>query len=93
MRSPRATPQSACAPLYALPYYLSLRPSLALRAAFAPFSLPGVNPTMAKALYIAIHAVGCFFIAWKLKALGILPITSADWVQLIPARRFTDFSS
>ena len=61
--------------------------------AFAPFSLPGVNTTMAKALYIAIHAVGCFFIAWKLKALGILPITSADWVQLIPARRFTDFSS
>ena len=71
----------------------SLRPSLPLRAAFAPFSLPGVNTTMAKALYIAIHAVGCFFIAWKLKALGILPITSADWVQLIPARRFTDFSS
>jgi hypothetical protein len=48
---------------------------------------------MAKGLYIAIHAVGCFFICWKLKALGILPITSADWVQLIPARRFTDFSS
>jgi hypothetical protein len=75
---------------------LTLSPTplpFAARAAFAPFSLPGVNTTMAKALYIAIHAVGCFFIAWKLKALGILPITSADWVQLIPARRFTDFSS
>ena len=62
-------------------------------AAFAPFSLPGVNTTLAKGIYFAIHAVGCFFICWKLKALGILPITSADWVQLIPARRFTDFSS
>ena len=62
-------------------------------AAFAPFALPGVNTFTAKGIYIAIHAVGCFFIAWKLKALGILPITSADWVSLIPAKRFLDHSS
>ena len=63
-----------------------------MRAVFAPFSLPGVNTFTAKAIYVAINAIAAFFVCWRLKALGIFPVTSADWVSLIPPRRFVDFS-
>ena len=92
-RSARRAPGRPAAQLTGPPPLPHIPPSLPTPPAFAQFALPGVNTTVAKALYIAVHAVGCFFICWKLKALGILPITSADWVSLIPPKRFTDFSS
>ena len=57
--------------------------------AFLPFALPGVNLTPAKALFLLINAVGVGIFLYKLRSLGLLPLTSADWVSLLPRRVHT----
>jgi hypothetical protein len=68
-------------------------PSRAPRAAFAPFAVPGARLFVAKAIYVAINLGGSLFMLWKLRSLGVLPATSADWVHLLPPKRFLEFSS
>lgn len=63
------------------------------RAAFTHFAVPGARLLTAKAIYAAINLGGCLFMLWKLRSLGVLPATSADWVHLLPPKRFLEFSS
>ena len=62
-------------------------------AAFTPFAVPGARLLTAKSVYVAINLGGCAFMLWKLRSLGVLPATSADWVHLLPPKRFLEFSS
>ena len=66
---------------------------LGVNAAFAPFAMPGVDLGAAKLLYAALNlgGVGIFF--WKLNAMGLMPITSSDWISLLPVRTQVDYSS
>ena len=64
-----------------------------LSTAFAPLAVPGANLILAKAVYVGINLIGCGLLLWKVKSLGLLPVTSADWVHLLPPKTFSDFSS
>jgi hypothetical protein len=44
-------------------------------------------------VYVLLNLVGVGIVAWKLRAMGLLPLTSADWVSLLPTTRFIDHSS
>ena len=69
------------------------RQLLALDAAFAPLQLQGVDLTLPKLLYCAINLAGCSLFVWKLRGMGLLPITSSDWISLLPVRTQADYSS
>ena len=85
-------------PPHSLPPSLSPLPLLtphaprAPRAAFAQFAVNGAKLGTAKGIYVAINLVGCGIVLWKLRSIGLLPLTSADWVQLLPPKRFVEFS-
>lgn len=60
---------------------------------FAPFSVPGANLTTAKAAYCAVHLVGAAMLVYKLRSMGLLPVTSADWVSLLTPKQPVERSS
>jgi hypothetical protein len=64
----------------------SRTPSPSPGAVFAPLSVPGARLFMAKAAYVGLNLVGLGVVLWKVKAMGLLPVTSADWVSLLPQR-------
>lgn len=68
------------------------RADAACPAAFAQFTVKGAKLTTAKGIYVAINLVGCGIVLWKLRSIGLLPLTSADWVSLLPPKRFVEFS-
>ncbi len=61
-------------------------PSPRAPAEFAPLAVPGARVWPAKALFVALNLVGLGVVLWKVRAMGLLPLTSADWVSLIPDR-------
>jgi len=36
---------------------------------------------------------GCGVFFWKLHAMGLMPLTSSDWISLLPVRTQADYSS
>ena len=40
-----------------------------------------------------LNLVGVAVVMYKLRAMGLLPLTSADWVSLLPSRHPTEFSA
>lgn len=48
---------------------------------------------MAKMLYGAINLAGTGVFLYKLRSMGLLPITSSDWVSLLPTRTPVEHSS
>ena len=64
-----------------------------VQAAFAPLAAPGVDLGAAKLLYAVINLAGCGFFFYKLHSMGLMPITSSDWVSLLPVRTQSDYSS
>ena len=54
---------------------------------------PGVNLALPKLGFILLNLLGVGIVAWKLRAMGLLPVTSADWVSLLPARYAAEFSA
>ena len=62
-------------------------------AAFAPVTAPGVNLALPKLGFVLLNLLGVGIVAWKLRAMGLLPVTSADWVSLLPARHAAEFSA
>jgi hypothetical protein len=63
-----------------------VRAIMNVTGAFAGVAVPGASLWKAKALFVAIHLAGCAFIYYKVRAMGIIPLTSADWVWLLPAK-------
>ncbi len=53
----------------------------------------GVNLLPAKALFAALNVAGTCVFLWKLRAMGLLPITSSDWLALLPTRTHVEHSS
>ena len=60
---------------------------------FSRFEDPGVDLLVPKLIYVAINLVGCAFFFYKLRVMGLMPITSSDWVSLIPLRQQIDYTS
>lgn len=56
------------------------------RAVFSPLSVPGARLLTATAMYVGLNLVGLGVVLWKVRAMGLLPLTSADWVSLLPQR-------
>jgi len=48
---------------------------------------------MPKLLFICMNLMILGLIIWKLKSWGVIPLTSADWVTLLPPKSFLDYSS
>ena len=69
------------------------RAMLSLRAAFAAVDVPGVALGRAKALYVAIHLAGAALLFWRVRSMGLIPLTSADWVWMLPGRRPVESSA
>ena len=68
-------------------------PVTAPPAVFAPLSGPGVNLGLPKLIYVVLNLVGVGVVAYKLRVMGLLPLTSADWVSLLPSRHPAEFSA
>lgn len=60
---------------------------------FAPVTAPGASLVLAKAAYVALNLLGVGVVGYKLRVMGLLPVTSADWVSLLPARHAAEFSA
>jgi hypothetical protein len=60
---------------------------------FSRFEDPGVDLLVPKLIYVVINVVGCAFFFYKLRVMGLMPITSSDWVSLLPLRQQIDYSS
>jgi len=89
-----ATERSECSPpLQPPPLWVGYAPFVPSCAAFAPVSVPGASVFAAKALYVALNLIGLGIVVWKVKAMGLLPLTSADWVSLLPVKHIPDFAS
>lgn len=88
----------APSPLHLCPSLFCLLPlssaPLSLSAVFAPFAVPGANLLAAKLQYVLINLVGVGLLLWRIKTMGLLPFTSADWVSMLPNHiAATEFSS
>ena len=66
---------------------------LALGRTFAPMSVPGARLLLSKLVYVALNIVGLLIVLWKVRAMGLLPLTSADWVSLLPKARSTHWGA
>lgn len=62
-------------------------------AGFAAVSVPGANIFMSKLMYIGLNLAGLAVVIWKIRSMGLLPLTSADWVSLLPDKFSTQISS
>ena len=51
-----------------------------------------VNLLQPKLLYTALSVVGLAMGIYKVNSMGLLPVTSADWVTLLEAPQPTEFS-
>jgi hypothetical protein len=71
---------------------LSLPPPPSV-AAFASVSNVGINLTIPKLIYLGLNGIGCAFLLYKVRSMGLLPITSSDWISLLPARQAAEHSS
>lgn len=56
-------------------------------------SAPGVNLGLPKLLYVLLNLAGVGVVAYKLRVMGLLPLTAADWVSLLPSRHPAEFSA
>ena len=65
----------------------------AAAAAFASVDVPGVSLLLPRLGYVLLNLVGVAVVIWKVRAMGLLPLTSADWVSLLPDTRFVDYSA
>lgn len=71
-----------------------IRALLAIGTAFQNIKVPGreINLTQQKLVYLACVVAGLVVASWKLNKMGLLPLTSADWVTLVPVREAVEFS-
>jgi hypothetical protein len=54
-------------------------------AAFAPFATGRADLTLPKLIYAGLNLAGCGVFLWKLRGMGLLPLTSSDWLSMLPA--------
>jgi hypothetical protein len=71
-----------------------VRALLAMGTAFQNIKVPGrdINLTQQKLVYLACVIAGLCVGGWKLNKMGLLPLTSADWVTMVPVREPVEFS-
>ena len=62
-------------------------------AAFSTISGPGVSLLVPKLMFVALNLVGVAVVMYKLRVMGLLPLTSADWVSLLPSRYSREWTS
>lgn len=62
------------------------RALLNVHAAFAGVDMPGVSLLRPKAVYVAINLAGAALLYWRVRSMGLIPLTSADWVWMLPGR-------
>jgi len=73
--------------VWSIMFFMMLAPSaipsalLAVEQVFASVSAPGVDLTAPKLAFIGAQCIGVLIVLWKLNAMGLLPLTSADWVS------------
>jgi hypothetical protein len=76
-----------------LTHFLLPPPPLHKPAAFAAVQHPGANLMNAKLIFIALNLAGTGVFLWKLRGMGLLPVTSSDWVSLLPDRTAVEHSA
>lgn len=62
-------------------------------AAFSSLAAPNVSLLVPKLLYVLLNLIGVGVVGYKLRNMGLLPVTSADWVSLLPLRHPAEWSS
>lgn len=63
-----------------------------VQAYFQPLEADGLDLTQAKLTYIALNFVGLGVALYKCFTMGLLPLSSTDWVSLIEPRPITEIS-
>ena len=62
-------------------------------AAFAHIATPTLDLRLPQLLYCLCQVVGMGIVLFKLKTMGLLPLSSADWTSLIPPRVASEYTS
>lgn len=76
--------------VWSIMFFMMLAPTpfrqlFSVEQVFASVSAPGVDLTAPKLAFIGAQCIGVLIVLWKLNAMGLLPLTSADWVSLLPS--------
>lgn len=66
---------------------------MATEQVFAPLTGPKVSLLLPKLMYVGLNLVGVGVFIWKVRAMGLLPVTSSDWISLFPVRHPAEFSA
>ncbi len=69
--------------IFFLPLIPPLSPNL---PAFERFNVPGANLWKGKAIFIGIQIIAISLFIYKVRSMGLIPLTSADWVWLLPTK-------
>ena len=52
-----------------------------------------INTLYPKAIFLALQLVSLGIAVYKASSMGLLPLTSADWVSYIPMRQYAEHSA
>ena len=65
-----------------------------MQATFKPFEgMEKVDLAMPKVIFVALNLVGLSMGMYKLAGMGLLPLTAADWYQLVETRLPVELSA
>jgi hypothetical protein len=53
---------------------------------------PPPSPALTPVALFRADLAGCGVFFWKLNAMGLMPLTSSDWLSLLPVRTQVDYS-
>lgn len=66
---------------------------LQVGSAFSKFPETGVDLTVPKLAYAGTQLANLAVAVYKIGTMGLLPLTSADWVSLLPVRQAVEVSA
>ncbi|CEM15696.1 unnamed protein product [Vitrella brassicaformis CCMP3155] len=64
-----------------------------LNAAFASFETAKVNVMLQKLVYVLINLAALGYISYHCAHMGLLPISSGDYIAMIPEKKVLEFST
>ncbi|KAH9249583.1 hypothetical protein BASA81_012657 [Batrachochytrium salamandrivorans] len=59
---------------------------------FIPAQGEGVDLTIPKLAYVGLNFMGLFIALYKCSTMGLLPLSSTDWVSLLEVKQNLEFS-
>ena len=65
---------------------------MTLGTVFGKYDKDGVDTRIAKAIFVAMQVLSLAVALYKCSSMGLLPLTSADWIKSIPTPIYSEHS-